>query len=84
MKRKIIITFDDDDMDAREVLSRAGQIAVRGYKSVAAGVPHYCWITLWEFPDHHILAFAKIKKNAAAADSIEFIKEINKEVKEAS
>ena len=80
MKRKIIITFDDDDMNAGEVLSRAGQIAVRGYKSTAAGVPHYCWITLWEFPGHNILALAKIKKNAAAADSIEFVKE----VKEAS
>ena len=84
MKRKIIITFDDDDMDAREVLSRAEQIAARGYKSVAAGVPHYCWITLWEFPGHNILALAKIKKNASSADSIEFVKEVNKEVKEAS
>ena len=76
MKRKIIITFDDDDMGAGTALSRVMQMAAGGYKSTAAGVPHYSWVTLWEFPGHSILALAKIKKNAAAADSIEFIKEI--------
>ena len=76
MKRKIIITFDDDDMGAGTALSRVMQMAAGGYKSTAAGVPHYPWVTLWEFPGHSILALAKIKKNAAAADSIEFIKEI--------
>ena len=76
MKRKIIITFDDDDMDAREVLSRAEQIAARGYKSVAAGVPHYCWVTTWDSPEHYIMSLTKIKKSATSADSIEFIKEV--------
>ena len=74
MKRKIILTFDDDDLDAGEVLSRAGQIAARGYKSVAAGVPHYSWVTTWDSPEHHILGLTKIKKNALSADSIEFSK----------
>ena len=76
MKRKIIITFDDDDLDAGTVLRRMIQIADSGYKSTAAGVPHYCWVTTWDSPKHHIMALTKIKKNAAAADSIEFIKEI--------
>ena len=76
MKRKIILTFDDDDLDAGEVLSRAGQIAARGYKSVAAGVPHYSWVTTWDSPEHHIMALTKIKKNALSADSIEFKKEV--------
>jgi len=82
MKRKIIITFDDDDLDAREVLSRAGQIVARGYKSVAANVPHYSWVTTWDSPEHHIMALTKIKKSATSADSIEFIKEIKEEIKE--
>ena len=76
MKRKIILTFDDDDLGAGEVLSRAGQIAARGYKSVAAGVPHYSWVTTWDSPEHHIMALTKIKKSAASADSIEFKKEV--------
>ena len=76
MKRKIIITFDDDDMDAGTVLRRMIQIADRGYKSVAAGVPHYSWVTTWDSPEHHIMALTKIKKSAASADSIEFIKEV--------
>ena len=78
MKRKIILTYDDDDMNAEAALARMSQVAAQGYISTAAGMPHYCWCTRWEFPGHSILALAKIKKNAASADSIQIVKELDK------
>ena len=78
MKRKIILTYDDDDMNAEAALARMSQVAARGYVSQAAGVPHYSWCTVWESSGHSILALAKIKKNKASADSIEIVKEIDK------
>ena len=75
MKRKIIITFDDADQDAELALMRTIQIISLGYISVVAGLPHYSWVTTWELDDHQIVALAKTKKNAASADSIEFVKE---------
>lgn len=78
MKRKLIITYDDADQDAELALMRTIQIISLGYISVAAGVPHYSWVTTWEFPEFHIVAEAKIKKNAASADSLEFFKQAKK------
>lgn len=78
MKRKLIITFDDADQNAEAALMRAIQIISSGYRSKAAGLPHYCWVTTWEFPEFHIVAEAKIKKNAASADSLEFFKQAKK------
>ena len=78
MKRKIIITFDDADQDVESALMRTMQIVSRGYRSMAAGVPHYSWVTTWEFARFHIVAVAKIKKNSSSADSLEFVKEDKK------
>ena len=78
MKRKIIITFDDADQSAETALVRTMQIVAGGYRSMSAGVPHYCWATTWEFPGFHIVAVAKIKKNSSSADSLEFVKEDKK------
>ena len=79
MKRKIIITFDDADQDAELALMRTIQIISLGYISVAAGLPHYSWVTTWEFPRFDIVAVAKIKKSAASPDSLEFFKQIKKD-----
>ena len=78
MKRKIIITFDDADQNVVSVLVRTMQIVSGGYRSIAAGVPHYAWVTTWEFPSFDIVAEAKLKKSAASPDSLEFVKEDKK------
>ena len=75
MKRRLIITFDDDDLNAPTALAMTAQIIARGYVSAAAGIPHYCWATFWQLPKYEMLACTKIKKGSASADSIEFIKQ---------
>ena len=75
MKRRLIITFDDDDLNAPTALAMTAQIIARGYVSAAAGIPHYCWATFWQLPKYEMLACTKIKSSSASADSIEFIKQ---------
>ena len=79
MKRKIIITFDDADQDVESALMRTMQIVSRGYRSMAAGVPHYSWVTTWEFARFHIVAEVKLKKSPASPDSLEFFKQVKKD-----
>ena len=72
MKRKIIITFDDDDMGAGTALSRVMQMVNGGCELAAATPPDYSQVTVWEFDDQMLLAVTEIKISTAAADSIKF------------
>jgi hypothetical protein len=64
--RTIIIHIDDDSIDDLEAVTRVRQVMEEGYVSEAAGIPHYCWATVWR---NGTTVAATRKRTKDAADS---------------
>lgn len=60
MKRKLIITIDNDDIDDQEALRRVSEVVKGGKISEHGGKPQYCFLTVFE---DEVRLLARDKKN---------------------